>query len=61
MGGDTWRQEEVEKVLQTAGGKLFQDCINMRQAKVAKWGELQPIFEVCAKETGYKGGGGLRE
>ena len=33
----------------------------LRQAKVAEWATLWPIFEVCAKETGYAGGGKLRE
>ena len=26
---------------------------------VAEWLDLRPIFKVCAKETGYKGGGRL--
>ena len=32
-----------------------------RQAAVTEWVDLRPIFEVCVKETGYKGGGRLRE
>ena len=27
---------------------------------VVEWVALRPIFEVCEKETGYKGGGGRR-
>ena len=32
--------------------------IGCRQGKVSKWVELIPIFEVCAREKGYEGGGG---
>ena len=28
---------------------------------VADWVAIRPIFEVCAKETEYEGGGRLRE
>ena len=30
--------------------------IEQRQATVAQWVALRPLFEVCARETGYEGG-----
>ena len=35
--------------------------IEIRQANVAQWVALRPIFEVCAGEKGYKGGRRRRE
>ena len=35
--------------------------IGRLHATVAQWVDLRPIFEVCAGETGYKGGGRRRE
>ena len=35
--------------------------IVIRQATVAQWVAVRPIFEVCAGEKGYKGGGLWRE
>ena len=32
--------------------------IELRQETVAQWVEINPLFEVCARETGYEGGGG---
>ena len=31
--------------------------IGRRQTTVAKWVAIRPLFEVCAREIGYKGGG----
>ena len=28
---------------------------------MAQWVDLRPLFEVCAREKGYKGGGYSRE
>ena len=44
-------------MLQAAGTKPLRDYINKRQATVAEWVALQPIFEVCAKEKGLREGG----
>ena len=30
--------------------------IEKQQAIVAQWVALRPLFEVCARETGYEGG-----
>ena len=35
--------------------------IGIQQATLAQWVALQPIFDVCAGETGYEGGGCRRE
>ena len=48
-------------MLQAEGTKPLREYIDKRQAKVAEWVALWPIFEVCEKETGYEGGGELRE
>ena len=34
--------------------------MNRLQATVAKWLATQTIFDVCAREMGYEGGGRLR-
>ena len=54
LGDKTWTKEGPERVLQTAGTEPLQDYMNKRQATVAEWVALCPIFEVCAKETGYE-------
>ena len=35
--------------------------IDRRQATVAEWVALRPIFEACTKETGYEEGGRQQE
>ena len=47
-------------VLQGAVRQPLRTYINRRQATVAEWVLLRPIFNVCAREMGYKGGGRLR-
>ena len=49
LGGKTWRNEGADGVLQAAGTKPIWGYINKRQATVAEWVDLRPIFEVCAK------------
>ena len=44
-------------MLHAAVKKPLRDYINKRQAMVAEWVALRPIFEVCAKKTGYEGRG----
>ena len=44
-----------------AGTKPLREYTDNRQAAVAEWVSLWPIFEVCVKETGYEVGGKLRE
>ena len=55
-----WRKVAAEKVLQGAGTQLIQNYLERRKATVAEWVALRSIFEVCARETGYGGGGNTR-
>ena len=48
-------------MLKAAGTKNLWGYVNKRQATVAEWVYLRPIFEVFVKETGYERGGRLRE
>ena len=50
-----------DRVLQGEGTQPIHTYIYRRQVKVVEWVALRPIFEVYAKETGYEGGGRLRE
>ena len=34
--------------------------VDRRQATVAEWVDLRPIFDVCVRETGYEGWGRLQ-
>ena len=61
IGDKTWTKEGTDRVLQAAGTKPLREYIDKRQATVAEWVALRPIFEVCAKKTGYEGGGKLHE
>ena len=56
----TWRQEGAESVLKAAGTQDIRTYINRRQAKVAQWVAVRPIFEICVRETGYEGRGRRR-
>ena len=57
LGDENWQKEGAGGVIQEEGTKPLQDYINRRQVTVAEWVALRPIFKVCAKETGYEGGG----
>ena len=58
LGEKTWTKKGPDRLLQAAGNKQVQEYIDKRQATLAEWVSLWPIFEVYAKETGYGGGGG---
>ena len=47
-------------VLQAKGTKPLRGYIERRKAMVAEWVFLRPVFEVCVKEMGFKGGEGAR-
>ena len=55
------RRAASDRALQEAGTQLLMTYIDRMQATVAELMDLRPIFEVCAKETGYKGGGRHRD
>ena len=48
-----------EAVLQGAGKQTLRTYVDRLQAEVAEWVATRPIFDVCARETGYEGGGRL--
>ena len=48
-------------MLQEAETQPLQTDIGRRLAEVVEWVVLQPIFEVCANATGYRGEGRHRE
>ena len=47
----------AEGVWEAAGMQLEMTYIGRRQATVAQWVVLHPLFEVCARKTGYERGG----
>ena len=57
----TWRQVAEDRVLEKAGTQSLGAYIDRRQATVAEWVILYPMLEVCNRQTGYKGGGRLRD
>ena len=54
-----WWQVTAKKFLQGAGTQPLQTYVDRRQATVAEWVALRPIFDICAREMGYEGGGRL--
>ena len=60
LGINTWHKEGVERVLQETETKPFRGYTERRQATVAEWVALRPIFEVFVKETGFEGRGRAR-
>ena len=52
----SWRQVSAKKVLQGAGTQPFQTYMDRIQATVAEWVDLWPIFDICARNTGYEEG-----
>ena len=57
----TWETPGAEVIREAAGTQLDRIYIERRQANVAQWVALRPLFEVCAREKGYKGGGRRRK
>ena len=55
----SWRQMTAEAVLQGAGTQSLRTYVDRRQATVADWLALRPIFDIFARETGYERGGRL--
>ena len=61
LGYMTWETPGEESVQEAAGTQSARIYIEKRQATVAQWVALRPLFEVCARDTGYKGGGRRRK
>ena len=55
-----WRKAAAKKVPQGAGAQPLRTYLDRRQATVAEWVVLRPIFGVHARKTGYEGRGKLR-
>ena len=56
----SWQQVTEEKIIQGAETQMLRTYVDRRQVTVAEWGTTRPIFDVCAREMGYNGGGRLR-
>ena len=56
----SWRKVKAYAVLQGVGTHTLRKYVDRRQATVVEWVANRPIFGVCARETGYEGGGRLR-
>ena len=52
---------DAEGVREAAGMQSARTYIGIQQATMAQWVALRPLFEVCARETLYKGGGHKRD
>ena len=61
LGVKNWQKEGVDRVLQAEGTKPLREYTKIRQAEVSEWLALRPILKFCAKDTGYNGGGRLRD
>ena len=46
-----WRKASTNKVPQGADTRPLHTYLDRRQATVAHWGDLRPIFDVCTRET----------
>ena len=57
----TWEMPGAEGIREAAGTWSERTYIERRQETVAQWVALRPLFQVCAKETGYEGGGRRRK
>ena len=45
-----WRKASTNKVPQGADTRPLHTYLDRRQATVAEWGDLRPIFDVCTRE-----------
>ena len=48
-----WQKVTAEKVLQGEGTQPLQTYLGRRQATMAGWVALRPIFELFTRDTGY--------
>ena len=56
LGDGTWETPGTEGILEAEGTQSMRIYIERRKATVAQWVALRPLFEICARETGYEGG-----
>ena len=57
----TWETPGAEGIQEAAGTQSARIYIEKRQATLSQWVVLRPLFEVCARETGYEGWGRSRK
>ena len=51
-----WRQVKADEFLLGVGTQTLRKHVDRQHATVAEWVATRPIFDVCARETGYEGG-----
>ena len=56
LGDGKWETRGAEVVPEAVVTQSKRIYIELRQETVAQWVVLRPLFDVCARETGYKGG-----
>ena len=61
LGDGTWETPGKEGIRESAGTQSARIYIEQRQATVTQWVVLYPLFQVCARDTGYAGGGRRRK
>ena len=61
LGDGTWETPGAEEVREVAQTQSAMTYIGRRQATVAQWVALRPLFGVFAREKGYEEGGSRRE
>ena len=61
LGDGTWDTPGAEVIQEAAGTQSARIYIERRQVTVAQWVALCPLFDACARETGYEGGGRRRK
>ena len=49
----SWQKVAANKVLQGSRTQPLQIYLGRRHATAVEWVALRPIFDVCARETGY--------
>ena len=57
----SWQKAVLGSMLQEVGTQPLQTYIGRSQSIVSEWVSLRTVFEVCMKDTGYKGGWMHRE
>ena len=57
LGDGTWETPGAEFIREAGGTQLGSIYIEQQQATIAQWVALRPLFELCARETWYEGGG----
>ena len=61
LGDRIWETPGEEGIQEATGNQSDRICIEQKKANVAQWVALRPLFEVCARDTGYDGGGRRRK